>query len=359
MSLTDLFSSFSKKNTTPSRVVGIDVGASSMKVVELQDKDGVVTLTTYGELQLGPYTDESIGAIVDITPEKEQQALVDLLRESAVKATDAVFAMPLSSSFVTIMTITTNAEDEDISPRINVEARKYIPIPVSEVTLDWAEVKTRDVVSKTARDVLLAAIQNDSLRRFNTLLHSVKLGQPPTEIECFSTLRAAYRSDEPDVAVLDMGARTTKLYIAKDGMLQRMHRVKGGGTNFTTQIMTDLELSFAEAELLKRQIQKGDAQYAAVQKIQQSQLQRMLREFRQVIEEYEARSGAQLTKVYVTGGGVGFPGTLPFVQEALNRETATLDSFNKVAYPAFMEDMMLGLGSTFTVALGAALRSFE
>jgi len=358
MSLTDLFASYSKKAVVPDRVVGIDLGASSIKVVELQNNEDVITLTTYGELQLGPYTDQSVGAVVTISPEKEQQALVDLLRESAVKSSNAVFAMPLSSSFVTIMTLQTEA-NEDVTPRVNVEARKYIPIPISEVSLDWTEVETRDVIVKTSRDILLAAIQNDALRRYNTLLHETKLGQPPTEIECFSVLRAVYRPDESDVAVIDIGARVTKIYISKDGLLQRMHRIKGGGSNYTKRIASDLNLSFAEAEERKCTTSSNDETFAELQKLYQAEQQRELREFRQVIEDYEARSGSVIKKVYITGGGVNFPGTVAFIKSHLDREVATLNPFNKVAYPAFMEDLMKEIGPTFTVALGAALRAFD
>lgn len=357
MSLAKLFS-FAQASTSPTRVVGIDVGSSSIKVVELQNKDDVLTLMTYGELQLGPYTDAPIGSIAQLAPAIERQALVDILRESAVKAQTAVFAMPLASSFVTTMTLAAE-EKEDISPRVRVEARKYIPVPISEVTLDWAEVDTRSVVSKTSRDVLLAAIQNDALKRFNTLLESVNFTNPPTEIECFSTIRALYEPAEESVAIIDMGALSTKLYVSHNGLLQRMYRVKGGGAAVTERIAKELNLDFAVAEELKRTVIKDEADFLPAQKANQIGLDRILREFRQVIEEYEARSGAEITTLYVTGGASAFPGTVNFIAERLERKVSEVQPFQKVAYPAFMEDVMQDLGTTFSVALGAALRSFE
>lgn len=357
MSLAKLFS-FSSGSSNNQRVVGIDIGASSMKVVELMDKDDVVTLMTYGELQLGPYMDLPVGAIAVLKPEVERQALVDILRESAVKAQGAVFAMPLASSFVTTMTLSAEPK-EDISPRVRVEARKYIPVPIGEVTLDWAEVDTREVVSKNARDVLLAAIQNEALTRFNSLMESVNLGKPPTEIECFSAIRALYANEEEDVAIIDLGAMATKLYIMRKGLLQRMYRTKGGGAAFTERIAKELDMSFAEAEVVKRSITRDDEEFTAIQKIHRLGIDRVLREFRQVIEEYEARSGAEVKRVYITGGGGAFPGLVHTVSEQLERSVQLAEPFRKVAYPAFMEDMMGDIGSTFSVALGAALRAFE
>lgn len=340
------------------RVVGIDIGSSSIKVVEVQDRAGVLTLTTYGELQLGPYADQEVGQSVVIDPKKEQQALVDVIRESAVKATSAVFAMPLSSSFVT--TISFNAEaKEDISSRVRVEARKYIPVPIGEVTLDWAEIEMPNKKNSNTRDVLVAAIQNEALNRFRVLMQFVNLKQPPTEIECFSAIRGVYKSDESDVAIIDIGAVSTKLYIAKQGLLQRMHRVRAGGAIATKRIASTLDVTFEEAELAKRNIKKDDANFHDLKRAHHSCYDRALQEFRQVINEYEAKSGAKVTTVYLTGGGSIFPTTKSLIEDTLQKNVVYVNPFSKVAYPAFMEDMITELGPTFHVAAGAALRLFE
>lgn len=235
MALSDIFASF--KNTaqqhvaTKDKVVGIDIGSSSIKIVELQNRDNVLTLTTYGELELGPYAEENpVGQAVVLPANIERQALVDILRESVARAKQAVFAMPLSSSFVTIMSMQAEAT-EDISNRVRIEARKYIPIPIAEVTLDWAEVDSSTLENTTTRDVLLAAIQNDALARFNGLMDTVEFRNTPIEIECFSVIRSVYSQEESDSAIIDVGATSTKLYIIRNGLLQRMYRGQSRRSN--------------------------------------------------------------------------------------------------------------------------------
>jgi type IV pilus assembly protein PilM len=358
MNLGNIFSGLTAKGSDANRVVGIDVGSSSIKVVEVQERDGVLTLTTYGELQLGPYASQEIGQSVTLEPKKEQQALVDVIRESAVKATNAVFAMPLSSSFVT--TINFNAEPkEDISSRVRVEARKYIPVPIGEVTLDWAEIDSLSNKDSNRRDVLVAAIQNEALNRFKVLMQFVNLKEPPTEIECFSAIRGVYKEDEKDVALIDIGAVSTKLYIARDGLLQRMHRVRAGGAIATKRIASTLEISFEEAELAKRGVKKEDANFHDIKRAHHSCYDRAWQEFRQVINEYEETLSTKIETVYLSGGGSLFPATKTAIEEALQKNIVHVNSFNKVAYPAFMEDMITELGPTFHVALGSALRVFE
>jgi type IV pilus assembly protein PilM len=358
MGLIDLFVKATPKPVARGRVVGVDIGSSSIKVVELEERDDVVTLTTYGELQLGPYIEGSvIGQSAVLTPALERQALVDILRESVVKAKRAVLAIPLSASFVTTMSLEAAPED-DISGRVRADARKYIPVPIADVTLDWAEIS---VAAETtgARDVLLAAIQNDALKRFMTLMQTVELPAPPTEIECFSTIRAAFQSEKPHVALIDLGASVAKLYITEGGLLARMHRVPTGGIKITERMMQERQLSFLDAEQLKRTATPTSGDYGWIQKIAHLNYARVLKEFRQVIDDYELRSGNTVSDIVLTGGGaIGF-GLEAAIAHELDRPATTVRPFDKVAYPAFMEDTLREIGPIFAPALGAALRQFE
>lgn len=348
----------STANDIGNRVIGIDIGSSSIKVVEIKEKDGALSLTTYGELQLGPYANQEIGQSVVLEAKQEQQALVDVIRESSVKADKAVFAMPLSSSFVTMIDFEADPE-EDISSRVRVEARKYIPVPISEVTLDWAEIEAEGDMDVRQRNILVAAIQNQALGRFKTLMQFAKLKEPPTEIECFSAIRGVYNEKEENSVVIDIGAVSTKLYIAHQGLLQRMHRVRAGGTIATKRIASALELPFEEAEIKKRLIKKDDADFREVARFHDSSYDRTWQEFRQVIREYEDNMSIKIDKIYITGGGSIFPTTKILIQDILRKEVVAVDTFSKVSYPAFMKDMVFELNPTFHVALGAALRLFE
>jgi type IV pilus assembly protein PilM len=355
----DLFVKASPRPHTRDRVVGIDIGSSSIKVVELEERDGVVTLTTYGELQLGPYSDGGfIGQAATLSSSVEQQALVDILREAAVKAKRAVLAIPLSSSFVTTMSLEAEKE-EDLSSRVRIDARKYIPVPISDVTLDWAEIAVKNDNVSNSRDVLLAAIQNDALKRFLSLMQAVELPGPPTEIECFSTIRAAFEAERPSTAIIDIGASVSKLYITEQGLLSRMHRVPTGGIKVTKRMVEERQLSFDVAESLKRTVIQSEADYGWVQKVTYFSYSRAIKEFRQVIDEYQSRSGFVVTDVLLTGGGsVGF-GLDTMISQELDRKVSIINPFSKVAYPAFMEDTLTLIGPIFAPALGAALRQFE
>lgn len=360
--ISNIFSSVQKGHGSSAGVVGIDIGSSSMKVVELQERNGVITLATYGEVQLGPYAGKQVGESVTLEPKQEQEALVDVIRESAVKSRKAVFAMPLSSSFVTNVSIEADA-DSDMAALVRVEARKVIPASLSEVTLDWAEVEVTKTESgeneSNYRNILIAAIQNSALERFKILMQFAGLSQPPTEIECFSMIRGLYNSEEPDIAVIDIGATSAKLYIAHKGLLMRMYRIRAGGAIATNRIAEALKVDFQTAEEMKFAADRSAKEFADLKRAHDKSYERVFREFNQVLREYERKTGINVSTVYLAGGGALFPGTDTYLKDVLDRDVVKVNPFSKVAYPAFMEDTMHEIGPSFAVALGAAMRVFE
>jgi len=348
-----ILESASPKDT--SSALGVDIGTSAIKVVELEERNGVVTLVTYGEIQLGPYAGKPLGAAVHLSPKQEQEALVDVIRESAVKSRNGVFAMPLSASFIS--TTTLEAEpDADLSALVRIEARKIIPASLSEVTLDWAEL---EAVSndQTGRSVLIAAIQNSAIGRFNVLMQFAGFNGAPTEIECFSTNRTINKKTH--AVVMDFGATSTKMYMTHNGVLTRMHRVNVGGVQVTEVIADTLDVDFATAERIKQQTTVNSEHYATVKQAYETTYGRSLREFRQVLDHYQSKVDTEFPYVLICGGASLFPGLANQLLDRLDIQVELIDPFKNVAYPAFMEDVMLQIGPSFVPALGAALRNFE
>lgn len=357
--LEKFISSISKRTKgKPKKVVGIDVGSSSVKVVEVEETEKALTLRTYGELQLGPYADQGLGEAVTLEEAKLTEALVDVIRESSVDSRDGVLSIPLSASFVTVVPVTIK-EGETLESKIRVESRKYIPVPLSDITLDWTEINQYGDKEAQVHEVLLAAIQNDAYNRYQSLMSSLKMVSQPSEIEVFSTIRSIFGTKDKTLAIIDLGAETSKLYITREGSLERIHRVYDGGATCTKRIAHMLNISFEEAENIKRSYDPGDEHARDVYRAYMSSVERAAQEFKRVIDQYEARLGAPLDRVVVTGGAAAFPGVEKHISDLLARNVTKARPFDKVAYPAFMEDRLNEIGISFATALGAALRPFE
>ena len=126
---------FSKQSKS---VLGIDIGSSSIKMVQLRKKGGHAILETYGELALGPYTGKPVGEAVNLPLEKIIEAINDMLKEKEVNITTRVsgIAIPFASSLMAVIEMPA-VPQKQLAQMVPLEARKYVPVPISEVALDW------------------------------------------------------------------------------------------------------------------------------------------------------------------------------------------------------------------------------
>lgn len=357
-SLSNIFTDLKQQtnNNTPT-TVGIDIGSASIKVVEIEETPRTIMLRTYGELQLGPYDNKDLGEVVVLDSAKRVEAVTDVMREAGVSGRRGALAMPLSSSFLTVVPINLGPE-EDLASRIPVEARKYVPLPLTDVALDWSELPQTD--SKTSvREVLLAAIENKALAEHRALLSAIDMTGETAEIEAFSLVRSLWRTKDTTLAIIDIGARSSKLYIVRSGMLERLHRVSVGGREINRVIADKLKLPFEEIENLKRNYDRSTEQGAVIFQSMTSVIDGPLAEFGRLLGQYEARIGGQIGRLVISGGVASSPYCVEYVTGRFGRPVEKADPFAKVAYPAFMEDTLKDIGPSFGVALGAALRAFQ
>lgn len=345
-------------SSTSPTTVGIDIGSASVKVVEIEETPRTVMLRTYGELQLGPYAEKPLGEIVSLSQEKRTEAVTDVIRESGVTGKSGAMAMPLYSSFLTVIPLPAGSQ-EDIATRIPVEARKYVPLPLNDVALDWSELPAIGAGATNVKEVLLAAIENQALASHRELFSSIGMVGEAAEIEAFSLIRSMWRSKDTTLAIIDFGARSSKLYIVRGGMLERLHRVAVGGREITRLAAEKLNIGFEEAENRKRAYDRSQEEGQALYQVMTSVLEGPLMEFGRMIGQYEARLGEQIGRIVVTGGVASSPNALAYVKDRFARPVELAHPFSKVAYPAFMEDTLKTIGPSFGVALGAALRRFQ
>ena len=134
---------FKRKSTS---ALGIDIGSSSIKVVQLQKRGDKAVLETYGELSLGPYGGVSIGQSTNLPTNKIAQAMNDLLSEKEVAITTKVcgLAIPFKASLLSVIEMPDIGQRE-LAMMVPIEARKYIPVPISDVTIDWSIIPKLEV----------------------------------------------------------------------------------------------------------------------------------------------------------------------------------------------------------------------
>jgi type IV pilus assembly protein PilM len=369
------------KSLTPSTgegsVLGVDIGASSAKIVQLRISRGMAVLETYGEIALGPYAQQPIGKVVKLPPEKIAEALTDLMREANVTAKNAGLSVPFSASLVSVIDLP-KVDQESLKRIIPIEARKYIPVPVSEVSLDWFvlppeptqdsafdQLQDKNAIRKQGQEVLLVAIMNSILNDSKVVMETAGLNASFYEIEIFSSIRTASGHGIAPVLLVDLGAATTKMYIVERGVVRMTHSLSLGGQHMTEQLGRTLGWEFEKSERVKRERGLIDSSVYSMSENDRikeallSTLSRVFSEVNRVLLSYGQRYNKNVASVILTGGGASLPGIADIAKSSLNAQVSIADPFARTEAPAFLSKVLKEIGPGFSVSVGLALRSLK
>ncbi|MFH1454960.1 MAG: type IV pilus assembly protein PilM [bacterium] len=365
--ISDFFGSILTPKDT--KVLGIDIGSSSIKVVQLKKQGGKAVLETYGEIALGPYSGTDLGRSTVLSADKLSEAVKDLLKESNTTTFNSGLSISTGSSFIFFIKMP-SIEEKNFTEMIPIEARKYIPVPISEVTLDWwALPKDEKTVSEfqngqkmeddKTTEVLLIVINNDALNKNRDIQKLAGLAVSFSEVEIFSCMRAALDPSTAPQVIMDFGASSTKVFVVERGILKASHVINRGSQDITLSISKSAGLSFEEAEKIK--IKEGllGADKNSASEVSSITVDYILSETGRFIMNYYRKSNKKISKIVLTGGGSLLKGLKEKAQNSFETSVEIADPFSKVEYPAFLDEILKTAGPEFTVAIGLAIRKLQ
>ena len=381
--LKKIFSSLSKLgNGAENSAVGVDIGSSAIKVVEIKIKRGKTILETYGSIALGPYDSLDAGRVTNLSVEKILEALKEVLRQSGVITTSGVFSIPVQSSLIFTVELPALVKESEIAAIIPTEARKYIPVPITEVSLDYFILPQKESSFEEMNDplrhsdtspeargregggdktnVLVVATQNDTISKYRSIVSQCQLTASFFEIEIFSSIRANFEHELSPVLLMDFGASRTKLSLIEFGMLKSYHTINRGGADITDSISKSLSIPFNEAEKMKKEFGLfGNPVEKSLSNIIEIHIDYIFSEANNVLLEYEKRYNRIISKVIFTGGGSLLKGLSEVAANNFRAEIEIGRPFSKVNAPVFLRKVLETIGPEFAVALGLALRKLQ
>ena len=357
-------------------VIGIDVGSSALKIIQIKKKHGRAVLETYGSISLGPRTNLSVGQVTNLPPDKIGEALLDLIHEANVTCLTGGLSIPFRASLVSLIELPALGEKK-LQEMIPLEARKYIPVPISEVTLDWWVVpsdhdsaldfvenddpqKRIQEAQAKKTEVLVVSIHNDVLNNYTAIVKQVGLQQSFFEIEMFSSTRALLSGETQPVLIFDFGASSTKIYILDRGIIRYSHVINRGSQEISLTISRSVGVTFDQAEQIKRNLGTGQVPnekniYDAISLT----LDYIFSEANSTVLNYQRKYNKVISKVILTGGGSNMRGVLEMAKANFQTEVVLGNPFAKIETPAFMDEVLKSVGSEFAVAIGIALRKLQ
>ncbi|PIP86980.1 hypothetical protein COW81_02610 [Candidatus Campbellbacteria bacterium CG22_combo_CG10-13_8_21_14_all_36_13] len=357
----DVISGIFNKASGGQSVLGVDVSSSSIKVVQLRKKGGRAVLETYGELALGPYAKMEAGQATNLPPEIISEGLKDVLKEAKVTTVNCGVAIPLSASLITVMELP-KMDEKQLASVVPLEARKYIPVAIQDVMLDWNVIPNvgPDGEDSKKLEVLIVAIHKDTIGKYQEIVRQAGLQASFFEIEIFSTIRSSLDRGITPILLIDFGVSTTKLYVVEAGVVKNSHSINKGSQDITLAISSSMGIGTKEAEQIKRDVginvklENGELSNASF-----AVLEYIISDSKRVMLAYERKHQRPITKIVFAGGGSLLKGLGDFASERFNVEVKIADPFKKVETPAFLEAVLSEAGPEFAVAIGTALRKLE
>ena len=340
--------------------VGLDIGSSSVKVVQLKETSKGYHLVNFGIEPLPPQTIVD-GAIMN------QTAVVDAIKQLrlALKLKGREVATAISGHSVIIKKIKvppmTPAELED---QIPWEAEHHIPFSKDDVEIDHQLVSTQNAQGQM--ELLLVAAKKEVVSDFTMVIREAKLMPTVMDVAAFTIQNAYevnYEATPTDaVALVNVGAALSNINIISGGTSAFTRDVTVGGNVFTEEIQKRLNVSQEEAEAWKiGSVGEGahevlphevEAVLAEVADGVAGQFQRSLDFF------LSSSADATISKIYLCGGAAKVPALQKSLQDKAHTPVELLDPFRKIIIDERKFDMefLRHHAAEATVAVGLALR---
>lgn len=386
--------------------LGVDIGTSAIKIVELADKNGQPSLVTYGyaEFQADLVRSNAPGMTDQVA--KVLQALIE---KAGVTTDKCIAALPTYAVFNSIISLPKMSR-KDLTAAVRWEAKKFIPLPLEEMILDWkvladseqnviagtnplgkdlaslfkkksandsnkspeqqAAEKAKEAsqeekamakaAAKTAKDnirLLLTAAPKNLVAKYLDIFKINNLHLLSLETEAFALSRSLIGNDETTTMIVDIGSLSTDIVIIEKGVPILNRGLDIGGHNITKAIMNSLNVAFERAEQFKIDfgVTSSDASRGIPKTIAES-ITPIINEIQYVYDTYQNQGSLKVEKLILSGGSAFLPNLANYLYELLKIPTIIGNPWDRVIYPLDVKPAMDAIAPQMASAIGLAMR---
>jgi type IV pilus assembly protein PilM len=377
-----------KKKAEPFEgLLGVDIGTSGIKIVEIGHDKNRLRLSRYGYSE--PKVSVQTSAPLVDDPAQAAKILRDILKTSGMRATKAVASLPSAKVFHAMITLPVpHSPKVDLRALIENQARKLLPLPLEEMILD-SNVLDKDLLpkhehkerpeksakhenaeseksavamseSETAKKyirVLLTGAPKTLVSKYIEIFKQAQIELVSLETEVFAVIRSLVGNDKSRIMIVDMGADRTNISVVDKGIPYLTRGIKSGGNAVTEALAHSMGVSFEEAEVMKR-----DLAYKASQGLPaplEQAIKPVLYEIRYALQLYadqEFHDNASVEKIIITGGTSHVPGLTDYLTKTLNVNVYHGNPWARIATVPEARPILDEVGPRLAVAIGLAMR---
>lgn len=338
--------------------LGIDIGDSSLKMVELRKKNRKIYLSNYAFSE--NVSEVNFTKVDDIN--YLAKAIVKVKNEAGITSNKITASLPTFAVFSSIINLS-NMEKKSVATTVNEEAKKVIPLPLEEMILDWKVVPDADGKTRNKGNlrIFLTGSPKKLVRKYIDVFKQAKLQLASLETETFSLVRSLVGDDKSIVMIAEIGANSTDISIVKES-IPVLNRSLAICASTVTKVLADkLGLSYAQAEQYKFDLSVTLAAEAKEElpKLITDALEPIVTEMQYMMDFFRSQGNGEIEKVILSGGGAMLLNLTEYLAKRLNIKVIIGDPWNRVNYPEELRPVLSEVGPRLAVAIGLAMREIE
>ncbi len=343
--------------------LGVDIGTTSIKMVEILKGRRQPKLQNYGILESYGHLERLNDAIQTSSlkiMEKETANLLKLLLDKLkIKTRQAIASIPAFSAFVSLIEMPTMSE-ADTAKTVSFQIRQYIPLPASEVAIEWIKVGEREDESGfTKQQIVIISVPNEQVKKYQNIFKLAGLKLRALEMESLSLIRVLIGKDPTPTLIVDIGSRSTNIAAVDQGSLKYNYQTDFAGGSLTQAIAAGININIRRAEELKKQrgLLGAGGEYE-LSTLTLPFLDAIINEVKRARISYEKNQERKIERVILAGGGANLLGIDKYFEEQINLPIIIGNPFSKIEYPSRIEPVVKELGPSFSVAIGLGIKEF-
>ncbi len=339
-------------------VIGLDIGSSSIKLVELGESKNTFKLENLG---ISPLPPEAIvdGALMDSV------TIIDTIRElisnTKTKTKDVVTSVSGHSVIVKKITLPLMS-DAELEESIQWEAERYIPFDINDVNIDF-QIFGSSSDNPEVMDVILVAAKKDIINDYVSVIIESGLNPVTIDVDAFAIenmLAINYEIEKDEtIAMANVGASITNINILKNNMTAFTRDIFKGGNQITEEIQRQLHIDYEEAEKIKTGSKIDATSQSVIQDVLRSASESLSMEIENSIEFFQSTTTYEkISKLYLSGGGSKIKDFDIILQQQIGIPVEIVNPFKKIEYSEknFDLEYLREIGPMMAVAVGLATR---
>lgn len=341
---------------------GLDLSDQSIKVAQLQKKNGKTSLFAFGRENLPE-------GLIEDGEIKNKEKVVEYIKKALlnakpnpIKSKFVVYSVPEPKGFIRVVKLP-QMDKEDIGDAIKCETKQLFPIDINESYLDWQILPDSD---KQTMKILVAMVPSQLVDSYSSVIKSAGLRPVAAEIESVAITRSLINTKQllKPILIIDLGKDRTGFIIFKSPAVQFTASIPICGNRFNEVVSQKMGISKEEANELRKKCGLGlSDKYKDVYKIIQPSLYEMIKYIDKLTSYYKEyfQADSEIAKVIICGGEAKMMGMSSFLSLRIKKEIEKGNPWINIISPADKEIPPISRNNSlvFVTVLGLAMRGID